>query len=548
MIKEKKETLKETKEALKEKKEILKKKIDDSQAIEKGKKGLFGVIYGRTAVIIILLLLQILMLFLAYQYLQDKGMFLNAILRVFAVVLVIHIINCRENPAFMISWIILILGWPVFGTLLYVFVALQPGTKWINKHLQNMHIETRHYWMQNEKVTENLSKESPEMPHLSKYVYQRGGFPTYQNTSAKYFPDGQAKFEELLVQLEKAQKFIFMEYFIVAKGYMWKTILEVLVRKAAEGVEVRFMYDGTCSFSMLPYNYPKKIEELGIQCHMFAPVVPALSTHQNNRDHRKIVVIDGRVAFTGGINLADEYIGKKERFGIWKDTAVMIEGDAVRSFTLMFLEMWNVEKHRRAEIFDPYLDVEQIKFPVKGDGFVMPYGDSPLDNEQVGESVYMDILYTAKDYVHIMTPYLILGHEMITALTYAAKRGVEVIIMMPHIPDKKYAFMLAKTYYCELMDAGVQIYEYTPGFVHAKVFTSDDRKAVVGTINLDYRSLYLHFECAVYLYRNSVIPSIEADFQETLKECRKMSREDVKSQPLGSRIAGKALRLLAPLM
>ena len=260
------------------------------------------------------------------------------------------------------------------------------------------------------------------------------------------------------------------------------------------------------------------------------------------------MVIDGRVAFTGGINLADEYIGKKERFGIWKDTAVMIEGDAVRSFTLMFLEMWNVEKHRRAEIFDPYLDVEQIKFPVKGDGFVMPYGDSPLDNEQVGESVYMDILYTAKDYVHIMTPYLILGHEMITALTYAAKRGVEVIIMMPHIPDKKYAFMLAKTYYCELMDAGVQIYEYTPGFVHAKVFTSDDRKAVVGTINLDYRSLYLHFECAVYLYRNSVIPSIEADFQETLKECRKMSREDVKSQPLGSRIAGKALRLLAPLM
>lgn len=308
------------------------------------------------------------------------------------------------------------------------------------------------------------------------------------------------------------------------------------------------MYDGTCSFSLLPYHYPKKLEEMGIQCHMFAPVVPALSTYQNNRDHRKIVVIDGRVAFTGGINLADEYIGRKERFGVWKDTAIMVEGDAVRSFTLMFLEMWNVEKHRKIEDFNTYLDVEQVKLPAAGDGFVMPYGDSPLDHEPVGENVYLDILYTAKDYVHIMTPYLILDHDMITALTYAAKRGVEVLIIMPHIPDKWYAFMLAKTYYEELMDAGVQIYEFTPGFVHAKVFTSDDRKAVVGTINLDYRSLYLHFECAVYLYRNEEIPSIEEDFQKTLEQCQKMRPEDVKEMPLRNRLAGKVLRLLAPLM
>lgn len=541
--------IEEKKAALKRKigESELKRKIDESETLEKGKKGFFGVVYGRTAVVLLLLLLQILMLFLAYQYLQDKGVILNVVLRVLSVLLVIHIINRKENPAFMISWIILILGWPVFGSLLYLFVELQPATYWINKRLKKMHIETAHYWKQDEQVTKNLMKESTEMPHLSTYVYQKGGFPTWQNTTAKYFPNGQAKFEELLIQLEKAERFIFMEYFIVAKGYMWDTVLEVLKRKAAEGVEVRFMYDGTCSFSLLPYHYPRQLEAMGIRCHMFAPVVPALSTHQNNRDHRKIVVIDGKTAFTGGINLADEYIGKKIRFGTWKDTAIMVQGDAVRSFTLMFLEMWNVDKHWEKESFDKYLDVERIGLP-DADGFVIPYGDSPLDNEQVGESVYMDILYTAKEYVHIMTPYLILDHDMITALTYAAKRGVEVIIIMPHIPDKKYAFLLAKTYYGELMDAGVQIYEFTEGFVHAKVFTSDDRKAVVGTINMDYRSLYLHFECAVYLYRNAAIPSVEEDFQKTLGQCQRVTREDVKNQPLKNRVAGKVLRLVAPLM
>ncbi len=540
--------LEEKKEIIKETKDTIRKKIDESQTIEKGRKGIFGVIFGRTAVIILLLLLQVLMLFIAYRYLQEKGVILNFVMKALAVVLVVHIINKRENPAFMISWIILILGWPVFGSLLYLFVEMQPVPKAINKKIQKMHIETMCYWTQEKEVKQKLAEESTEMPHLSEYVYRCGGFPTYQNTSVKYFSCGMEKFEELVVQLEKAEHFIFMEYFIVAKGYMWDTILEILRRKAEEGVEVRFLYDGTCSFSLLPYHYPRTLEEMGIQCHMFAPVVPALSTYQNNRDHRKIVVIDGKVAFTGGINLADEYIGKKERFGVWKDTAIMLKGDAVRSFTLMFLEMWNIERKEKPEDFDRYLNVEQEKVPQPGDGFVMPYGDSPLDNEPVGEHVYMDILYTAKNYVHIMTPYLILDHDMITALTYAAKRGVEVIIIMPHIPDKMYAFLLAKTYYNELMDAGVQIYEFTPGFVHAKVFTSDDRKAVVGTINMDFRSLYLHFECAAYLYRNAEIPRIEQDFQDTLKQCQRMNQSDFGKLPLPSRIAAKLLRLVAPLM
>ena len=349
--------------------------------------------------------------------------------------------------------------------------------------------------------------------------------------------------------LKEAKEFIFMEYFIVDKGFMWDTVLAILAQKVKEGVEVRFMYDGTCSLSLLPPKYPDKLRKLGIKCKVFAPIMPFLSTHQNNRDHRKVLVIDGHTAFTGGINLADEYINEIERFGHWKDTAVMVKGDAVKSFTLMFLQMWDI-----AEINTPTPTAKYIRsgfepaMDLPAEGYVIPYGDSPYDTEYVGERVYMDILYNAKRYVHIMTPYLILDEEMITALTYAVKRGVEVIIMMPHVPDKIYAYLLARTYYGELIDAGVEIYEYTPGFVHAKVFTSDDEKAVVGTINLDFRSLYLHFEDAVFIYKNPAVASAEEDFQRTLEKCQKITKEDCRQYNVFKKLLGRVLRLVAPLM
>lgn len=330
---------------------------------------------------------------------------------------------------------------------------------------------------------------------------------------------------------------------------MWNAILEVLEQKAKEGLEVRFMYDGMCSLALLPYSYPKTLQAKGIKCKMFSPVKPALSSYQNNRDHRKICVIDGHTAFTGGVNLADEYINKRERFGHWKDTAVMLKGDAVNSFTMMFLQLWGVTELEK-EDYSRFLLPADYRYPEGMDysGFVMPYADSPLDGENVGEQVYLDILGHAKRYVHIMTPYLILDDVTLTALKYSAKRGVETIIIMPHIPDKLYAYLLARSYYAELLRAGVQIYEYTPGFVHAKMFISDDEKAVVGTINLDYRSLYLHFECAAYLYKNNTVYTVEEDFQETLGKCRLITLDDCRRYSPVKRFAGKALRLFAPLM
>lgn len=525
--------------------------IENNPTVQKGKRGLSKILFSRTAMIVFFLLIQIAFLVGGYYWLSSKWYFVNGALTILSTLEVIFLVNRRDNPAFKLVWMFVILAFPIFGTLLYLFVEMQFGTKWLNARLQKLHQYSKKYWKQDPDVMKNLEEQDRQMGRLAKYMNKYGSYPVYQNSSVKYFASGEEKFHELVNQLRKAEKFIFLEYFIVGKGYMWDTILEVLKAKVKEGVEVRFMYDGMNSLLRLPYQYPKQMEEYGIQCHVFAPIRPALSTEQNNRDHRKIVVIDGKVAFTGGINLADEYINQKPRFGHWKDTAVMIKGEAVRSFTLMFLEMWNVNPkkvNRPLEEFDKYLNIVQEKMPEEGDGFVMPYGDSPLDHEIVGEQVYMDILYTAKDYVHIMTPYLILGSEMIMALTYAAKRGVDVKIIMPHVPDKWYAFVLAKTYYNELLEAGVKIYEYTPGFVHAKVFTSDDEKAVVGTINLDFRSLYLHFECAAMMYQNKEIARIEEDFQNTLKKCQEIMPSDYKRQPLFNRIAGRVLRIMAPLM
>lgn len=512
--------------------------------VQKGKNGIFHIIFGRTGIIFLLLLIQLGILFVVFEKLQEYAVYAYWAFGLLSAITVIVIINRPGNPGFKLAWMVPLTLIPVFGVLMYIFVEMQVGVRIMNKKLNDTSRKIRKYQVQETQVTEQLNRQDRQMGNLSRYIYTKGGFPTYQNSSVKYFPLGEDKFKTLVEELEKAEKFIFMEYFIVAEGRMWNTIRDILARKVKEGVEVRFMYDGTCTVSLLPHNYPEKLQSMGIQCKVFNSIKPALSTTQNNRDHRKIVVIDGHTAFTGGVNLADEYINEKERFGHWKDTAVMVKGEAVRSFTWMFLQLWDIEV--KEEDFGKYLNVKQPA--IASDGYVIPYGDSPLDKENVGELVYMDILNTAKDYVHIMTPYLIIDNEMITALTYAAKRGVDVKIIMPDIPDKPYAFALAKTYYPELIRAGVKIYQYVPGFVHAKVFTSDDTKAVVGTINLDYRSLYLHFECAAMMYQVKEVEKIEEDFQDTLKQCREITLETLKKEKFWTKIYGRFLRLFAPLM
>ncbi|MCD7844958.1 MAG: cardiolipin synthase [Oscillospiraceae bacterium] len=521
-----------------------KRKGRKERAAARGRQVLSRAVFSRSFAVVLLLAVQALFIVAFFGLLQRHVVYATGSMAVIGLVMMIYILNTRRDPAYKLTWCVLIGAAPVFGTLLYFYIVSDMGHLAEKKRLQQIIDESAPQVADQSALMERLRREEPDFAPLA--AYGAGlGFPVYENTAVTYFPLGEDKFRALIPALEKAEKFIFLEYFIIQDGHMWGDVLEILKRKAAQGVEVRLMYDGTCSFSKLPIDYPRQMEAAGIQCRVFSPIRPFISTAYNNRDHRKILVIDGHTGFTGGVNLADEYINEASRFGHWKDTAVMLQGDGVRSLTLMFLQLWNAWFEERA--YEPYL-LAPGSGPREAQGYVMPYGDSPLDDELTGEMVYFDILNTARDYVYIMTPYLILDAQMVTALSFAAKRGVDVKLILPHIPDKKYAFTLAKSHYRELLEGGVEIYEYTPGFVHAKQFVSDGKKAVVGTINLDYRSLYLHFECGVYLYKTPVIQDIYEDFQKTLAQCQQITLEDVKKEKLRSKLAAAVLKVVAPLM
>lgn len=513
--------------------------------LDKSKKGLIRTVFSRTGLVTCLLLLNFgLLSVLGWKFTEFMPQIFGST-AVFTVIMVLVLLNSQHDPTSKLTWLAIIMAAPVFGSLLYLYTRSDIGHRALKKRSRAVVHATQKLVEQDPETKLALRQQDEGAANLARYLRRVNDFPTYRGTDATYFPSGETMFPQLLQELEQAKEFIFLEYFIVEEGTMWGQVLEILARKAGEGVEVRLLYDGTCEFLLLPRDYPEKLKRLGITCKVFAPVTPFVSTHYNYRDHRKIAIIDGHTAFTGGINLADEYINEKSRFGHWKDTALMLKGEAVRGFTLMFLQMWSMEEKELN--FTPYLTRPLPPVEDNG-GFVIPYGDCPLEQRRVAQQVYMDILNRAKRYVHIMTPYLILDGEMENALCYAAERGVDVRIILPGIPDKKIPYALAKTHYPALLEAGVRIFEYTPGFIHAKSFVCDDLEAVVGTINLDYRSLYHHFECAAYLYGGDCIAEIEADFAATEQRCRRVTRETIRSEKLLTRMTGFLLKVIAPLL
>lgn len=513
--------------------------------LKKGQKGIIHAIFSRMGVVLVLLVVQIFILFGIFQWFKEFLPHIWGGTILFTFCMVIYLLNSKMNPTVKITWLIVIMLAPVFGVLLFGYTQSEIGHRVLKRRVDQINFDTMEDIPQSKEIMERLSEENSGVASLAHYMHRSGCHPVFGGTAVTYFPLGEDKFAEMLRQLEAAEHFIFMEYFIVDEGLMWGRVLEILARKAAEGVDIRVMYDGTCEFALLPRDYPKRLKALGIKCKIFAPVMPFVSTHYNFRDHRKILVIDGHTAFNGGVNLADEYINQKVKFGHWKDTAVMLKGEAVKSFTLMFLKMWGIDE--RETEFKRFLAASSISVE-EAKGYVIPFGDCPLDNDRLGERVYMDILNRSRKFVHIMTPYLILDGEMETALKFAAERGVEVVLLLPGIPDKAIPNAMAKTYYASLLESGVKIYEYTPGFVHAKVFVSDDCEAVVGTINLDYRSLYHHFECATYMYGTDCVSDIEEDFQATLQKCRQVTKETVKKEKWSVKLTGYVMKAAAPLM
>ena len=426
-------------------------------------------LFNRIFYVAVALLIQLGWILITVWKLSAYSQYFSVGIRIVSIIVVLWIVNKNMNPSYKLGWTLLIMAAPAFGLVLYLVFGNSRIANAFQKKYEEIQRESSEYMKQDSGIIERLEKQDYTAANQSRYISSFSGFPVHENTTAEYFQVGDDMFPVLVRELEQAKHFIYIEYFIINDGVMWQTILDILERKAKEGVDVRLLYDDFGCLTTLPHKYDRVLIEKGIKCKVFNRFRPILNIIQNNRDHRKICVIDGHTGFTGGINLADEYINQKERFGHWKDTAVMLKGDAVWNMTAMFMDMWTtLSGGKGAWNFEDYLPHRYHPKPFESDGFVQPFCDSPLDREIVGEHVYLNIINRAKHYVYICTPYLIIDNEMMTALCLAAKSGVDVRIMTPGIPDKKIVFLLTQSYYEPLLEAGVKIYEYQPGFLHAK--------------------------------------------------------------------------------
>jgi len=508
---------------------------------------LFKLLTSRLMIIVYLIVVQIaLLLGVAISVMMQFPLFYWSSIAL-SLVVVLALIKKDKPAAFKLTWIIVVGMVLPIGGMVYLLFGDKRPTRKVAKYIEE-HALIAKYLELNKEPSEVRAENCGRMSSLFSYIRNVSSYHAYKNTAIDYYGMGEDMFSALLDDLSKAEKFIFLEYFIIKDSLMWGQIAEILIWKAAQGVDVRLIIDDFGSMALFTNRYIRRLRVRGIKIVRFNPLRPKLLMFMNNRDHRKIIVIDGHTAYNGGTNIADEYINIKSRFGIWKDTGVRLRGEAVWSFTLMFIEMWDIFCREGEWISDYEFYRYDGTVEVESDGIILPYGDSPLDSEQLGENVYIDLLNQSQDYVYIFTPYLIISENMISALKMAAKRGVDVRLVTPGIPDKKLVFRLTRSYYRFLLEASVKIYEYTPGFMHAKSFVCDDKLAIVGTINLDYRSLYLHFECATLIYNAKVIKEIKNDALESIALSREVPVIAKGRKTIIGAFIDAILHLLAPLM
>ncbi len=508
-------------------------------------QSILRMLFNRVTLIVLSILAQIFTLTIIIKSFSNYLFLFDTLFTIVSILVVIYILNSKSDPAYKIAWIIPIMLFPIFGGLFFLMFGGAGLSSRMKRSMTLISEKMKECLSQNEETVKSLFEENKIAYNQVKYIERYTMCPVYDNSHTELLPSGESFFKSLIEELEKAEKYIFIEFFIIEEGIMWNTILDILISKVKQGVDVRVVYDDVGCMFKLPLGYNKKLESLGIKCCVFNPFIPIMSIRLNNRDHRKIVVIDGKVAFTGGVNIADEYINVIEKFGHWRDCAIKISGDAVWSLTVMFLSVWSYLRDSKE---DYSLFMPEQENALKCCGYVQPFDDSPLDDEHVSEAVYMNLINQAQKYIYIETPYLIADNKMMVALSLAAKRGVDVRILTPHIPDKKYAFAVTRSNYEELLESGVSIYEYTPGFNHGKTFVVDDTYAVVGTINLDYRSLYLHFECGVWLYNTESVHQVKQSTIEALKVSQKVTLDDVRNITKIKKVTRTVLKIFAPLM
>ncbi|WP_124058315.1 cardiolipin synthase [Vaginisenegalia massiliensis] len=506
---------------------------------------------GRLVALGLILLVQVIWLVIIFSNIVDYSVWINIVFVSFSFLMILYLINKGENPAYQLSWIILVALLPIFGGLLYLLVGNKRPTKQLSQQIKaqsKLHCEGL---CDLPSVKSALRQINPHYEGLATYVESQTGLPLYLDREVTYYPNGESLMDPLLEDLRQAKEFIFLEFFIIDYGEFSHAVFDILAQKAAEGLDVRLIYDDFGCLIRLPDDFDQQMDRKGIKTLKFNPFTPVISLAVNTRDHRKIVIIDGKVAYTGGLNLADEYINRVTRFGYWKDNMIRLAGDSVWSLTYLFLEMWNayfpLDVHFRDFRRLSKQDEPRLESYGAAKAFIQPFGDSPLDTEPLAENIYRQILNMATDYVYIYTPYLVISYEMENALMMAAKRGIDVRLMVPGIPDKNLVFRLTRSFYPHLLHAGVRIFEYTPGFVHAKTFVSDDNIAVVGSINLDFRSLFLHFEVGSLLYYQPIIQDIRRDFEDSQVQAHEIFLADTHQSQLGE-LWDAVLRLLAPFI
>ena len=500
---------------------------------------------GRAFFALLAVLLQIIWIVGFAIQLTQYYAYISTTVSILALIIAMRIYGEHINSAYKFSWIIVIMAFPILGLCLFLLFGREGASLLMKKRLYAVEQNLGQYFLADERVLDKLRQENLAIGNQAYYIQHSGGYPVYQNTDIVYYGDTAEALEELKAELRKAEAFIFMEYHAIEDSTAWAGIEAILKEKAAQNVEVRVFYDDMGSIGFLSKPFIKRLQAEGIQCRVFNPLLPVLNVCMNNRDHRKITVIDGKVGFTGGYNLADEYFNITHPYGKWKDSGIKLTGEAVRSLTLIFLELWNATQ-KTAE--NPQSFLPDLQYQAKENCFVQPYADTPLRKDSVAENVYLNMIKNAKRYVYITTPYLIIDDEMQKELELAAQRGVDVRIVTPGIPDKKLIFKVTRSYYARLAVCGVRIYEYTPGFMHAKQFVCDDEVAAVGTINLDFRSLYLHFENGCWFYGRKAVQAVKADFETVFPECTDVTAQYSGKRSLALRGWQCILRLFSPLM
>lgn len=538
----------------------------DSEYAKKRKKfSILGIIFSPMFFIVIFLILELILIlhFLDIFY----GTKLQIFIDLLNIAEVIYLINSKKiKDSFKVTWMVVFIMMPIFGVVLYLVLHFTTLFNGYRSKLRDLVIQSKKYYdfslseelknkindknYQNQFDNDLIKEQVTTELSFFNYFHNHAKIPTYDNTDVHYFDNGKDAFEDILTKMKDAKKFIFIEIFILSDGIIWQEMLKILKEKASQGVEVKLMVDGLNSVSFFRRSYCKYLKKFNIEAKIFKPVSPLLSNTQNHRDHRKIFVIDNEIAYTGGINIADEYANLYERFGHWKDSAIRIEGNAVSSFTIMFLQLWEVASKSKLFEVKNYLETSKREFDnTNSDGLYVPYTDYPNLPENISLQIYRYMFNSAKKYMYIMTPYLVIDEALVDTIEAAAKRGVDVRIIVPRIPDKKYVFYVNRSYYRSLTLAGAKVYEYMPGFIHAKVYLQDDIRAVVGTANLDFRSLYLHYENGLYLFGDiNALNDIKADFEKVFAESKEMTLAEIIKIPARYRFWGALLRIFAPLM